>query len=89
MRADLVPGQPVRGPKTSNEWFNTNAFTVNGHIIGTLGTSGRGIVNAPRLVSEDLSLHKDFFLPFLQSSYTSDTSNLEFRADAFNVFSHP
>jgi hypothetical protein len=84
VRADLVPGQSVNGPKSRTEWFNTSAFTVNGHVIGTLGTSGRGIVNAPMLVSDDLSLHKDFFLPFLKSSYTSDSSNLQFRADAFN-----
>lgn len=62
-------------------WFDTTAFAFPTQF--THGSAGRNIVAGPGIVSTDLSVQRNFRLPF------SEASRVEFRADAFNVFNTP
>jgi hypothetical protein len=57
----------------------TDAFAVP--AIYTYGSSGRNILRADKLLQLDVSLMKEF--PF------TETSRLQFRAEAFNISNHP
>jgi len=61
-----------------NRFFNPNAFIQP--LPGTYGNAGRNILQGPGLAETDLSLAKKFSL--------SERVNLQFRAEAFNVFNH-
>jgi hypothetical protein len=60
------------------EWFNTAAFAQP--LAGTIGTSGRNILNGPKAVTVNLSLFRNFRF--------ADRANLQFRVEAFNIFNH-
>ncbi len=62
----------------SNETNASNAFTFP--IAG--GPGNRNIVSSPNFWNVDMSILKDFKMPW------SDNQKLQFRADAFNVFNH-
>jgi hypothetical protein len=62
--------------RSPNGWFDPNAFVVPPH--GTLGNLGRNILDGPGLSEVDLSLFKDTKL--------SERLDLQFRAEAFNLF---
>jgi outer membrane receptor protein involved in Fe transport len=74
-------GNPA-GPKTAAEWFNTGAFSDPSAY--RFGTCGRDIVRGPGSWDYDMALMKDFRLPIRW-----ETTKIEFRADAFNLFNHP
>ncbi|MGO4883764.1 MAG: TonB-dependent receptor domain-containing protein [Bryobacteraceae bacterium] len=81
-RPDIVPGVPLtlpRGQRTTNEFFNTAAFTAPAPY--TFGNAGRNIVNGPGNNVFDMALHRRFPV--------RDRGALEFRAEAFNIFNHP
>jgi Carboxypeptidase regulatory-like domain/TonB dependent receptor len=84
-RPDLVPGVSViPAHQSRNNWININAFAMpptdaNG-VITHFGDSPRGIIRAPRVWQADLALTKRTKL--------TERVNLEFRAEAFNVFNH-
>jgi hypothetical protein len=59
-----------------NGWFDPSAFVVPRN--GTLGNLGRNILDGPGLSEVDLSLVKDTKL--------SERLDLQFRAEAFNLF---
>jgi hypothetical protein len=78
-RPDLVPGEDCQssgGSKT--QWFNPNAWTVNGHAIGTNGTSPRHVCDGPGYFRVDLALFKNIKL--------GKRVALQLRAEMFNVF---
>jgi carboxypeptidase family protein/TonB-dependent receptor-like protein len=77
-RPNLV-GNPNAGPKTVTDWFNINAFSKP--ATGTFGNAGRDIIEAPGYTDLDSTLARSFPLP--------RESNLQFRAEFFNVFNHP
>ncbi len=83
-RPDLIgePDLPSDRPKgeTVLKYFNTAAFRQN--AMGTFGTAGRNIIRGPGFASVDLSLLKNFRLPW----FTSEGSNLQFRAEFYNLF---
>ncbi|HEV8355757.1 MAG TPA: TonB-dependent receptor [Gemmatimonadales bacterium] len=79
LRAD-VSGDPNDGPKTTDKWFNTSAFSVP-PAGATRGNSGRNIVRAPGIRTLDLSLFKTF--------NTMRRTRLDIRIEAFNVFNTP
>jgi hypothetical protein len=58
-----------------NEWFNPNAFVLP--TAGTYGNLGRGTFTGPGLADLDVSLFKNTGL--------SERTNLQFRAEFFNV----
>ncbi len=78
-----VPGQSCRASGDSNgrQWFNPNAFTLNGLGIGVLGNSGVGVCQGPGNSDVDLSLRKNFRI--------TERIKMQFQFDFFNLFNHP
>ncbi len=66
---------------TIQHWFNPCAFEQA--PAGELGTAARAPVYGPRYVNTDFSIIKNFPLPFREST------ELQFRAEFFNLFNHP
>ncbi len=66
---------------TLQNWFNRCAFAQA--TAGELGTAPRAPVYGPRFVNTDFSVIKDFPLSFREAT------NLQFRAEFFNLFNHP
>lgn len=81
-RPNLVSGQSCRGSSSNGrQWFNPNAFTVNGLQIGQLGSAGVGICQGPGNSDVDLSLRKNFKI--------TERVKMQFQFDFFNLFNHP
>jgi hypothetical protein len=66
---------------TLSNWFNPCAFKTA--PAGQLGTAARAPVYGPRFVNTDFSLIKDLPLSFREGT------DLQFRAEFFNLFNHP
>jgi len=64
------------GPKF--EWYNPNAFTLEGYKVGTFGNSGVGSCTGPGLANTDFSVFKNFKL--------TERIGMQFRLEFFNVF---
>ncbi len=77
-RPNLV-GDPSAGPRTPERWFNTGAFAFPAR--GTFGNAGRNILEGPGFRSVNASL--------IKNTHISERFNLQFRAEAFNLFNHP
>ena len=87
------PGQYVnRGSVESNinHYVNTSCFTGNYPVVGAdgvatgFGNSGAGIVRGPGQRNVDAALYKDFGL-----KWPKEGTNVQFRAEAFNLFNTP
>ncbi len=76
-RPNMLTGNNVLGG--INEYFNRKAFALGDP--GYLGNAPRNSVRGPGFTEVDLSLTKQF--------KTSEKTNLEFRAEAFNIINHP
>jgi hypothetical protein len=61
-----------------NQWFNPNAFSLP--QAGTFGNLGRGVFSGPGLAEVDASLFK--------TTAITERTNLQFRAEFFNVLNH-
>jgi hypothetical protein len=80
------PDRPSANPKFSgpvvlgnpNQWFNPAAFKLP--TYGTYGNLGRGLYSGPGLAEVDASLFK--------STAITERTNLQFRAEFFNVLNH-
>ncbi len=72
-----LSGSRPRAQKT-HEWFDTSAFAQNPAY--TFGNAPRTFGRGPALASTDASLLKDFKIV--------ESSTLQFRAEALNVFNH-
>jgi hypothetical protein len=77
-RPNLI-GNPELSNPTTSQWFNTAAFAFS--APGTFGNAGRNILNGPGFQSVNASLVKN--------THFSERVNLQFRAEAFNLFNHP
>jgi hypothetical protein len=78
-----VSTNPNNGPHTPNQWVSAGAFqelTPQANP-GEFGNEGRNAVRGPGIASVDLSLFKNFSL--------TETSHIQFRAEAFNTLNHP
>ncbi len=77
-----VLGQPCRasGPD-GRQWLNPNAYTMNGFLLGKIGTSGVGICSGPGNSDVDLSLRKNFKV--------TERVKMQFSFDFFNLLNHP
>jgi hypothetical protein len=78
-RLNRVFTQPLKGPGTYQEWFNTAAFTaptVNG--LTTYGTASQGSIEGPGTVSVNASLSRTVDL--------GESRSFEARVTANNVF---
>jgi hypothetical protein len=60
------------------QWFDPHAFVMP--TPGTFGNVSRGLFRGPGLVDFDTSLFKKFRI--------SERLNMQFRAEAFNIFNH-
>jgi hypothetical protein len=83
-RPNLI-GDPKLGgsQKSLNQWFNVSAFTPP--PLYTIGNSGRGLFLSPGIDNNlDLSIAKRFYFQKLREG-----SNLEFRAEFFNLTNTP
>jgi hypothetical protein len=81
-RPDVVPGQPfwIRDPAAAGgKILNVNAFMVPPTV--RQGTEGRNDISGFGLTQVDLSIGRKFSI--------TGRLNVQFRADAFNVFNHP
>ncbi len=61
-----------------NQWFNPKAFSLP--QAGTFGNLGRGVFSGPGLAEVDASLFK--------TTAITERTNLQFRAEFFNVLNH-
>ncbi|HEX3184005.1 MAG TPA: TonB-dependent receptor [Pyrinomonadaceae bacterium] len=74
-----VAGNPEISNPTPERWFNTAAFAFP--PPGTFGNAGRNILNGPGFQNFNASLMKNTAL--------TESVNLQFRAEVFNLFNHP
>jgi hypothetical protein len=72
-------GDPNNGPKTFTQFFNIAAFAPV-TVAGASGNERRGAVNGPGLWRYDMAL--------LKNTRIRESVNLQFRAEAFNLFNH-
>jgi hypothetical protein len=75
-RLDRDFSQPIKGPGTLGNWFNTSAFTKP--ATGEYGTASQGSIEGPGTVSVNTSLSRTFNM--------GETRSLEARVTANNVF---
>jgi len=80
-RPNLLSDQRVElDTRTPDLWFNTNAFT---RAVASYGTSPRNPVVGPGTKTWDLSIGKNFRLPYREGH------QLQFRTELFNAFNTP
>ncbi len=82
-RPDLAPGcspNPIIG--TIQEWFDISCFTLQ--AVGTIGNLGRTTVIGPPAKTMNFGILKDTRIPKI-----SEFFDLQFRAEATNLFNHP
>jgi len=75
-RADVASGQSASGPKTVNEWFNTNAFTAP--PFGYYGNVGVDTVTGPGVNSWTMGFFKNFGI--------HESWKLQVRGEFFNIW---
>jgi Carboxypeptidase regulatory-like domain len=73
-----ISGDPNHGVQTPDEWFDTSVFSLPAPF--TFGNAPRNAVIGPGLIEFDFSLQKEFRV--------SERTNLQFRAEAYNLFNH-
>ncbi len=75
-------GQSVDNPHTLAKWFDTSCFAQP--ALGTIGNdrTGNGNVYGPGLLNWDFAISK-------LTSLWSETKQLRFEANFFNIFNHP
>jgi outer membrane receptor protein involved in Fe transport len=89
-RPDQV-GNPnlSRDKRTVGQYFNVNAFVQP--QLGTFGNATRNVVRGPGINNWDLSIFKDFTIPWFgrHNSWLADeNATLQFRTEFFNAWNH-
>ena len=74
-----VVGSPEISDPSPDRWFNTAAFAFP--AFGSFGDAGRNILDGPGFVNFNMSLMK--------TTKLREGLDLQFRAEAFNLFNHP
>jgi hypothetical protein len=77
-RPNLLAGPAINGPKTADQWFNTQAFAAP--PFGHFGSAGVGVIRGPGLNNWDLGFFKNFPI--------KERLKLQFRSELFNAFNH-
>jgi hypothetical protein len=77
-RPNVVTGQPLNGPKTVAEFFNTAAFSYPAY--GFFGNAAEDLVRGPGIENWDTSLFKSFRI--------GEHLSFQLHGDAFNIFNH-
>jgi hypothetical protein len=76
-----IVGDPNKGPKTPNSFWNENAFALPER--GTFGNGGRNTLIGPGMRQFDMAVMKNFPLG------SDESRRVQFRMEAFNIFNHP
>jgi hypothetical protein len=76
LRPNRVAGQPIKGPGSEKEWFNTAAFDTG--IPSNYGNATRNSIELPGTVSVNGALSRTISL--------GETRSIELRLNANNVF---
>jgi hypothetical protein len=79
-RPNLLHNPNISNP-TPTHFFDTTAFQTLAADAGQFGNSGRNVIIGPGLWNLDTALSRTFRM--------SDTTRIQFRADAYNVLNHP
>jgi hypothetical protein len=79
-RPNEVGNPNANAPHTVSQWFNTSAFVLVPAGSNLPGTAPRGAVRGPGDQRWDLSLFKNIRV--------TESTKLQFRAEAINVFNH-
>lgn len=74
-----VVGNAELSSRTPDRWFNTSAFAFP--PFGSFGNAGRNILDGPGFANFNASV--------LKTTKIVEGLNLQFRAEAFNLFNHP
>lgn len=83
IRPNLI-GNPSLSNPAPNEWFNTAAFCVpgsNGCGTSVFGDLGRNVLIGPGF--------DDFDFSVIKNTKVSESTTVQFRAEAFNIFNNP
>ncbi len=75
----IPPGSQVSSPSYSKFDFNPAAFTLPQGL--TFGNAGRSDARNPNRINFDMGVFKHFAI--------KESTAVEFRAEAFNIFNHP
>ncbi|MGC2476503.1 MAG: carboxypeptidase regulatory-like domain-containing protein [Candidatus Sulfotelmatobacter sp.] len=75
----IPPANQVSSPSYSKFDFNPGVFTLPQGL--TFGDAGRSIARDPHRINFDMGIFKHFAI--------KESTALEFRAEAFNIFNHP
>ncbi len=70
-------------------FINPAAFTWTGFNLGGYDNGGIGQCPGPGFRDVDLSLDKNWKLPFHAGKYFGEQAKIQFRFEAFNLFNHP
>jgi hypothetical protein len=89
-RPDQV-GNPnlSRDKRTVAQYFNVNTFVQP--QLGTFGNATRNVVRGPGINNWDLSVFKDFIIPWFgrhQGWLADENATLQFRTEFFNAWNH-
>ena len=81
--APNVSSDPVipSSQRTLQRWFNTSVFSLP--ALYTMGDAGKGLIFGPGMSILNIDLSKRFY------GFGNETRNLEFRAEAYNLFNTP
>jgi len=82
-RVNIVPGCTAKSATlgTKTKWFNPACFSLP--LVGTFGDQGRNSFTSPGIRDVDFAILKDTKVPRV-----SETFDVQFRAEAFNLFNH-
>jgi hypothetical protein len=82
-RVNIVPGCTAKSATlgTKTKWFNPACFSLP--LVGTFGDQGRNSFTSPGIRDVDFAILKDTKVPRI-----SETFDVQFRAEAFNLFNH-
>ena len=89
-RPNRVPGVDchLHDPAHPEQFLNPAAYTLNGFLLGTVGTAGRGDCSGPGLANTDFSIYKNFGSPFSKTSYLGENLHIQLRMEFFNALNH-
>lgn len=84
-RPNVLCDPNANAPHTREQYFNTACFTLNPSVTTTgvnnvIGNAGRGVINGPPTKRFDFTMTK--IVRF------GETTRLQIRAEAFNIFNH-
>jgi hypothetical protein len=69
-----------------DSFFNTLAFALPPG--GTFGNAAKNDIRLPGVNNWDFALYKNFQTPWLGVAYWGEKSEIQFRAEFFNVWNH-